>query len=143
MIAHSTHVCVDCRTVNKTCTNPEHKGLVFGSKWRVPAKDNDKAWERIANGEYLWDREAVRRKAIKHMRHWNERMFRGKEAVLEESEQRRKAILERLERVKQEKELGPPECGHDWCLWSYQQAVRLAESYEGCPRGPMETTKLS
>lgn len=138
--------CVECRGKITPQHNESHTTHYVSSKWRAPRRNNDAAWKRIAAGEIWWDRKAIRGKAVKGMRHWNNRMFRGKEAVLEELEERRKATLARIERAKIEKEMGPPECGHEYCLWSYKKAISYYpdnEHYEGCPRGPMETTKHS
>ena len=138
--------CVECRGKITPQHNENHTTHTVSSRWRAPRINNDSAWKRIAAGEIWWDRKAISRKAVKGMRHWNNRMFRGKEAVLEELEQRRKAARERINAAIREKEIGPPECKHDWCMWSYKQAIKLSsnrEDYEGCPRGPMDTTELS
>ena len=44
--------------------------FIESSRWRAPKKNNDSAWKRIANGEHMWDRNAVAKKS----RRWNERM---------------------------------------------------------------------
>lgn len=138
--------CVECRGKFLSKHADWHTTHTVSSKWRQPRQTDNKAWKRIEAGEIWWDRNAITRKAVKGMRHWNNRMFRGKEAVLEELEERRKAVRARIERAKEEKELGPPECGHEFCLWSYKKAISHYpdnEHYEGCPRGPMDTTKHS
>lgn len=129
--------CVECRGHATTQHNGTHTVHYVSYRWRLPSKNNDVAWKRIAKGELLWDRKAVHRKAVKGQRHWNDRMFRGKEAVEEEKALMRKASKARFERAKRERELGPPICGHEWCMWSYSKAISFLanqELYEGCPR---------
>lgn len=61
-----TRVCIPCRNVKPTgdacqfCGGP----LRWAPKyWRAPRKTNNTAWRRVAEGEWLWDRKAVRRAA--------------------------------------------------------------------------------
>lgn len=63
MPSNYTYVCVPCRWVSKqTATCPTCKGsCVSKYKWSAPRKNNDRAWKRIENGEWLWDRRRVRR----------------------------------------------------------------------------------
>lgn len=134
-------VCPICRLVTVGC---EHEKLVVSSKWRAPSKNNDRAWKRIEAGEIWWDRNAITRKAKKARSRWNEIKFGGKEAVLEELRLRKRAVQARIAQTKKEIETGPPDCQHEFCMDSYKRAISFYshyhEAYEGCPRGPMETT---
>lgn len=60
---HYMYVCVPCRNVighTKAC--PEcGKDRELTYKWSPPKKNNDRAWKRIAKGEWLWDRRRVYR----------------------------------------------------------------------------------
>lgn len=40
--------------------------MVQKYKWSAPKKTNDRAWKRIAKGEWLWDRRRVRRHNDNH-----------------------------------------------------------------------------
>src|SRR6478609_1225176 len=51
-------VCKECRMIDPPCHHKD-KILVNGNRYRVPKKNNDKAWKRIENGEMLWDRPAT------------------------------------------------------------------------------------
>lgn len=46
--------------------NHKDKILVNGNRYRVPKKNNDKAWKRIENGDMLWDDRAVEQS----QKHW-------------------------------------------------------------------------
>ncbi len=65
-MSNYTWVCVSCRFVSKSITVCPHCHdgmLCAGKKWSAPKKNNDRAWKRIENGEWLWDRRRVRRRA--------------------------------------------------------------------------------
>ena len=38
-----------------TCPKCSTSLLNMGKRWRPPKKTNDKAWRKIANGDYWWD----------------------------------------------------------------------------------------
>lgn len=81
----NTYICIDCRYVTKssvdydynysvpreegrrnhtvnsfTCPKCQTKLLDMGMRWRPPKKNNHKAWKMIANGDYWWDKKAVK-----------------------------------------------------------------------------------
>jgi hypothetical protein len=69
------NVCVECRNPQARTDGDSHC-LKCNSKtiyinlqyWSPPKKNNLRAWKRIANGEWLWDRRRVLRT---NRRHWN------------------------------------------------------------------------
>ena len=62
-------VCVPCRDVSAAdpCVKCGEATVRAPYKWSPPRKNNDRAWKRIAKGEWLWDRRRVYR-AKKHTR---------------------------------------------------------------------------
>lgn len=61
---NTTAVCVPCRYARKGYGPCERCGGPMqypGRKWSAPKSNNDRAWKRIENGEWLWDRRRVRR----------------------------------------------------------------------------------
>ncbi len=60
-----TYACVICRIAQKR--NPHcsrgHEMIWMGRFWRAPKKTNIKAWQRVAQGDKLWDDRAIERKA--------------------------------------------------------------------------------
>lgn len=69
------NICYRCRSSN--CYIQDHKDYRFsaGYKWRIPKKNNDKAWKRIESGDHWWDQKAIADKAIKQSerlrKYWN------------------------------------------------------------------------
>lgn len=96
---NSKYVCSTHRTVNKDCDNlpGDCNTLVFGYRWRPPKKKNDRAWKRIAKGDYLWDDKAVAKKAKANERYRNRNLYSGKlgHALRSEREARIQARKER------------------------------------------------
>lgn len=62
-------VCVSCRTINNTppCA---HEKETCHHKWRAPKRSNDRAWKRIAAGDWLWDDTSIRRSVRRMYRRW-------------------------------------------------------------------------
>lgn len=60
-----TYACIECRIAQKR--NPHcprgHDMIWMGRFWRAPKKNNIKAWQRVAQGDKLWDHKAIERKA--------------------------------------------------------------------------------
>jgi len=60
-----TYACIECRIAQKR--NPHcprgHDMVWMGRFWRAPKKTNIKAWNRVAQGDKLWDDRAIERKA--------------------------------------------------------------------------------
>jgi hypothetical protein len=60
-----TYACTICRIAQKR--NPHcprgHEMMWMGRFWRAPKKNNIKAWQRVAQGDKLWDDKAIERKA--------------------------------------------------------------------------------
>jgi len=63
-------VCIPCRSANPAVVYKDdvviHQACgenvtVSPRKWSPPKKTNKRAWKRIANGEWNWDRRRVRR----------------------------------------------------------------------------------
>lgn len=81
-------VCVPCRNINvqytvikddddnlvaRTCKACGGQVVRSPYKWAPPKKRDDRAWKRIANGEWLWDRRRVRRGGLwRHYVGWTE-----------------------------------------------------------------------
>lgn len=65
-----TYACVICRIAQKR--NPHcsrgHDMIWMGRFWRAPKKTNIKAWQRVAQGNKLWDDKAIERKAKREAR---------------------------------------------------------------------------
>lgn len=60
-----TYACVVCRIAQKRsshCTRG-HTMINMGRFWRAPKKNNLRAWQRVAQGDKLWDDKAIKRKA--------------------------------------------------------------------------------
>lgn len=140
MVCTSTRsFCVECRgglTAEHLDTHTTH---MVSSRWRAPSKHNDLAWKRIAKGEIWWDRRAIAKKQRKARRDYNERKYRGKPSVEEKAKAIREARRHQLIDALHEVEIGPPDCGHEFCLRSYKNAIDIVnlskrEDYEGCPR---------
>jgi len=59
---HYVHVCIPCRnTVGYGLCQFCGAERIVKARWSAPTKNNDRAWKRIENGEWLWDRRRVRR----------------------------------------------------------------------------------
>jgi hypothetical protein len=84
---HIWNVCITCRNIHPQYTLIEDeegnivdrickvcKGHVSRApyKWSPPKKRDDRAWKRIANGEWLWDRRRTRRSGWKNYVSWTE-----------------------------------------------------------------------
>lgn len=63
-------VCIPCRDANPSMKFTEDATIhqacgerltLSPRKWSPPKRNNKRAWKRIANGEWLWDRRRVRR----------------------------------------------------------------------------------
>lgn len=140
MVCTSTRTfCVECRGKNLPTHLDTHITHTVSSRWRAPSKHNNLAWKRIANGEIWWDRRAISKKQRQARRDYNERKFQGKLAVEEAQKRLQKIRAAQWEEAKKERELGPPTCGHEYCLISYNRAISVLnlsnrEDYEGCPR---------
>ncbi len=90
-------VCIPCRSASG-CPKGIHEVHHLSYRWRAPKKGNDNAWKKIAAGDWLWDKKAIVRKAIKRagvvMDFWDARVER--EARRARSAERQKAWEERL-----------------------------------------------
>ena len=65
-----TYACVKCRIAQKRsghCSRG-HDMICMGRFWRAPKKNNVKAWQRVAQGDKLWDDRAIERKAKREAR---------------------------------------------------------------------------
>jgi hypothetical protein len=52
------YVCIACRTISKTsstCVECQQPTWILHHKWRAPKRTNDRAWKRIAAGDWLWE----------------------------------------------------------------------------------------
>ncbi len=60
-----TYACVICRIAQKRSSHCSrgHEMVWMGRFWRAPKKTNIKAWQRVAQGDKLWDDKAIERKA--------------------------------------------------------------------------------
>lgn len=65
-----TFACVKCRIAQKRSSHcPRgHEMICMGRFWRAPKKSNIKAWQRVAQGDKLWDDKAINRKAKREAR---------------------------------------------------------------------------
>lgn len=57
------YVCVPCRIVSGVAPSCGHEAALVGHRWRAPRKGDDRAWRRIAAGDWLWDETSLRRAA--------------------------------------------------------------------------------
>jgi hypothetical protein len=71
---YDTFLCVNDRkvwkivsvfVVDSVCPTCGEPGLSMGPKWRPPKLTDEKSWKLIDNGDYLWDKRAIRRVADK------------------------------------------------------------------------------
>lgn len=62
-------VCIKCRSFQ--CHDTNHQKIWKGWRWRIPKKNNDRAWKMIEKGLYLWDAKAVKRKLMRQKRRRN------------------------------------------------------------------------
>lgn len=88
----STYVCIECRSATG-CPKNEHEVHYLGKKWRAPKKGNDSAWRKIAAGDWLWDKKAIIRKAVRSagvpLDFWEARLRREESRRLREERQSR------------------------------------------------------
>lgn len=71
-------ICIPCRDANPVVNeefihNCGERLTASPRNWAPPKKNDKRAWKRIAQGEWLWDRRRVRRnppKAIYDRRSW-------------------------------------------------------------------------
>lgn len=88
-----TYACIECRIAQKR--NPHcprgHDMIWMGRFWRAPKKNNIKAWQRVAQGDKLWDDRSIQRKA---RREANKRAKR--EAAMKKRMRIRKPIIDEL-----------------------------------------------
>jgi hypothetical protein len=47
-----------------------------GTRWRAPKRSNDAAWQRIEQGDWLWDHRAVDADTGRRREQWEWRMAR-------------------------------------------------------------------
>jgi len=96
-------VCVKCRKLDAgtPCNACGGDTVLVHSQWRAPKKTNDRAWKRVENGEWLWDRNHIdwksRHNKIKRLRSRLQRLLRlvGDEKV---DQEKIKTNIERVER---------------------------------------------
>lgn len=71
MPSNAVYACVTCRVANKGgACGRGHEMRYMGARWRAPRKNDKKAWQRVADGDLLWDDRAVARKAnLKQRKH--------------------------------------------------------------------------
>lgn len=70
-------VCIPCRNPHALTDGDSHclkcgSDTIYmsGVRWCPPKKNNKRAWKRIANGEWLWDRRRVVRIGRRHGYGW-------------------------------------------------------------------------
>lgn len=58
------YVCKTCKFAGEEeCACHQGEWHFMGTKWRIPKRNNKRAWARIAAGELWWDRKAIAKKA--------------------------------------------------------------------------------
>lgn len=79
MPSTSPYVCVPCRNVFRLTGKCPDFGEVLvrrHHKWRAPRKTNDKAWKLIEQGDWLWDKRALRgRRDSQRSQEWRDGML--------------------------------------------------------------------
>ena len=94
IMSHSKHVCVQCRSVNKPCA---HEKILLDYRWRSPKKTNNVAWKRIENGEWLWDRNYISKKATA----WKYKAFLRSQKIKQKVRNNRQKVLASKEACEQ------------------------------------------
>lgn len=65
MASSGVYVCLDCRVGGKglypACVRGNHRTEFIGKKISIPKKNNVRAWKRMEDGEWLWNRRKSRR----------------------------------------------------------------------------------
>lgn len=56
MPSRSWTICVTCRKAWRGSPTCKHETLTMHSSYRVPKRNNHKAWKRIAAGDFLWEK---------------------------------------------------------------------------------------
>lgn len=86
MPSTTKHVCIKHRTVNKPCCNEPKVSTHYS--WRPPKKNDDRAWRRIENGDWLWDHRIIESRQTggrmsRNVDSWTEGGFNGKTHYLD------------------------------------------------------------